>query len=92
MSRLNKREYKSTIKDLLGVTLNEEMLLSDDSSEDFDTVGASMYFSGDKFEQYLKLGEKALDDFYERQKALKVKPFTYRVEAEKVLGASLKEP
>jgi len=91
IGRLNKREYKNTIKDLLGVSLSEDTLLSDDSTGDFDTVGAAMFFSGDKFEQYHKLGNQALEDFFERQKTLKVKPFIYRIEAEKALGSKLKQ-
>ena len=35
------------------------------SSGDFDTVGASLFISSDKFEQYLKLGRHAIDEFYE---------------------------
>ncbi|MDD7985122.1 DUF1592 domain-containing protein [Lentisphaera marina] len=91
MRRLNKREYSNTLKDLLGVTLQKDTLPSDDNTEDFDTVGAAQFISGDKFEQYLKLGRQALDNFYEAQEAKKVKPFTYRVEAEKVLGEPLKK-
>jgi len=84
MRRLNQREYQNSIESLVGVQLNEEILPSDDGSTDFDTVGASLFISGDKFEQYLSLGRKAVDEFYEQRAAQKVKPFVYRIEAEKV--------
>ena len=83
MRRLNKRDYQNTIKSLLGVELDKGILPEDGNSGDFDTVGSSLFMSSDKFEQYLKLGHHAIDEFYERRDARGAKPFVYRVEPEK---------
>lgn len=60
MRRLNRREYENTIEDLLGVAINAEELPKDASTGSFDTVGASLFFSSDQFEQYLKIARRAL--------------------------------
>lgn len=60
MRRLNRREYENTIEDLLGVTINAAELPKDASTGSFDTVGASLFFSSDQFEQYLKIARRAL--------------------------------
>ena len=62
MRRLNRREYVNTIRDLLGVTPDAAELPSDASPGTFDTVGSSLFFSGDQFEQYLTLARAALDE------------------------------
>lgn len=61
MRRLNRREYTNSIKDLLGVDVDAGDLPDDQSAFGFDTSGKSLFFSSDQFDQYLKLGEKALD-------------------------------
>jgi len=91
MRRLNKRDYQNSIESLLGVRLGKELLPDDGSSGDFDTVGASLFLSSDKFEQYLKLGRHAIDEFYERRAARNARPFVYRVEPEKTLNVALRE-
>ena len=91
MRRLNKRDYQNTVEGLLGVRLNNELLPDDGSSGDFDTVGASLFLSSDKFEQYLTLGRHAVDEFYERRAARTAKPFVYRVEPEETLNVELSE-
>lgn len=60
MRRLNKREYELTIRDLLGVKINAKDLPNDGGGT-FDTVGKSLFFSSDQFEQYLAIARKALD-------------------------------
>lgn len=82
MSRLNKREYQNSIDALLGVKLDEKVLPADGGSGDFDTVGASLFLSSSKLEEYLKSGRKALDEFFLKRAARNVKPFVYRVEPE----------
>ena len=62
MRRLNRREYENTIRDLLGVTVNVKALPSDVGVGGFDTVGKSLFFSSDQFEQYLAIGQTALDE------------------------------
>ena len=91
MRRLNKRDYQNTIESLLGVRLGKELLPDDGSSGDFDTVGSSLFISSDKFEQYLKLGRHAIDEFYEQRAARGAKPFVYRVEPEKTLNVALRQ-
>ena len=91
MRRLNKRDYQNTIESLLGVRLGKELLPDDGSSGDFDTVGSSLFISSDKFEQYLKLGRHAIDEFYERRAARRAMPFVYRVEPEKTLNVALRQ-
>ncbi|MBB65615.1 MAG: hypothetical protein CMO81_11195 [Waddliaceae bacterium] len=91
MRRLNKRDYQNSIESLLGVRLGKELLPDDGDSGDFDTVGASLFLSSDKFEQYLKLGHHAIEEFYERRAARTAKPFVYRVEPEKTLNVALRQ-
>mgnify|MGYP003637502371 CR=1 FL=1 len=61
MRRLNRREYENTIEALLGVNIDSTGLPADANSGGFDTAGASLFFSSDQFEQYLKLARSALD-------------------------------
>ena len=91
MRRLNKRDYQNTVESLLGVRLDNALLPEDGSSGDFDTVGASLFISSDKFEQYLSIGRHAIDEFYERRAARSAKPFVYRVEPEKTLNVALRK-
>jgi hypothetical protein len=66
MRRLNRREYKNTIRDLLGVDINVRELPADGGAGTFDTVGSSLFMSSDQFEQYLTLGRQALDEHFAR--------------------------
>lgn len=62
MRRLNRREYENTLEDLLGVEVNASELPKDASPGEFDTVGASLFFSSDQFEQYLNIARRVLDE------------------------------
>ena len=66
MRRLNRREYKNTIRDLLGVDLRVNELPADGGAGTFDTVGSSLFMSSDQFEQYLALGRQAMDEHFAR--------------------------
>jgi len=66
MRRLNRREYKNTLRDLLGVDINVRELPADGGAGNFDTVGSSLFMSSDQFEQYLALGRQALDEHFAR--------------------------
>jgi hypothetical protein len=66
MRRLNRREYKNTIRDLLGVNIDVRDLPADGGAGSFDTAGSSLFMSSDQFEQYLTLGRKALDESFAR--------------------------
>ena len=76
MRRLNRREYKNTLRDLLGVDLPVNELPADGGAGSFDTVGSSLFMSSDQFERYLALGRQAIDEHFIRfgqpTKALKV--------------------
>ncbi|MDX1946156.1 MAG: DUF1592 domain-containing protein [Pirellulaceae bacterium] len=69
MRRLNRREYRGTLQDLLGVEANVNELPADAGAGAFDTVGSNLFMSGNQFEQYLALGREALDEAFERQAA-----------------------
>jgi hypothetical protein len=66
MRRLNRREYKNTIRDLLGVNIDVRDLPADGGAGTFDTAGASLFMSSDQIEQYLLLGRRALDEHFAR--------------------------
>jgi hypothetical protein len=83
MRRLNRREYKNTIRDLLGVDINVRELPADGGAGNFDTVGSSLFMSSDQFEQYLALGRQALDEHFARYVAPSgAQPRRMHVEAE----------
>ena len=83
MRRLNRREYKNTLRDLLGVDINVRELPADGGAGNFDTVGSSLFMSSDQFEQYLALGRQALDEHFARFIApTSAKPRSLHVEVE----------
>jgi hypothetical protein len=64
MRRLNRREYRNTLRDLLGVEVDTHDLPPDGGTGNFDTVGGSLFMSSDQIEQYLALGRRALDEAF----------------------------
>ncbi|QGJ70101.1 Hypothetical protein PBC10988_17900 [Planctomycetales bacterium 10988] len=84
MRRLNRREYANTIKELLGVEVDVTGLPSDEGSGTFDTVGSSLFFSSDQFEQYLEVAQVALD----RATVEGEKPKFYKVHTEAEIQAN----
>lgn len=86
--RLNRREYANTIRDLLGVEVDARELPADGGSGNFDTVGSSLFMSGDQVEQYLALGRRAIDDAF-AQHAAKDKPLKLHTELEHVADIQL---
>lgn len=62
--RLNKREYKNTIRALFGIDLDVEMLPQDGSLDGFDTPGQAHSLSSLYIERYLSVGRKALEEAY----------------------------
>ena len=69
MRRLNRREYRNTLRELLGVEINVSELPTDSGSGGFDTVGANLFMSGNQFEQYQALGREALEEAFAWQAA-----------------------
>jgi mono/diheme cytochrome c family protein len=66
MRRLNRREYKNTLRELLGVEINVAELPSDTGTGGFDTFGSNLFMSANQFEQYQSLGLQALDEAFTR--------------------------
>jgi hypothetical protein len=58
MRRLNRREYKNTLRELLGVEINVAELPPDGGSGAFDTVGSNLFMSANQIEQYQALGRE----------------------------------
>lgn len=86
--RLNRREYKNTMRDLLGVEVDVRELPADGGAGAFDTVGSSLFMSSDQLEQYLLLGRRALDDAFALH-SIRNKPFKIHTELEKVAEVQL---
>jgi mono/diheme cytochrome c family protein len=62
LRRLNRVEYENTVRDLLGVTIDlQELLPQDSSSDGFDNVGAALHISSFLMEKYLEAADKALN-------------------------------
>jgi hypothetical protein len=83
LRRLNRREYRNTIKQLLGFTVRAEQLPDDASPGSFDTVGSSLFLSSDQFEEYFRLARAAIDEWFLRH-ADQATPAVFRLEPETV--------
>jgi hypothetical protein len=81
MRRLNRREYRNTLRELLGVEINVAELPGDTGTGGFDTVGSNLFMSANQFEQYQSLGREALEEAFLRQ-ALAGQRRSLRVEVE----------
>ena len=86
MRRLNRREYKSTLHNLLGVEIDVSDLPADTSPLAFDTVGASLFMTASQFEQYEAIGRDALAAAFQKHAAAGA-PKQFRAEAEKTLAS-----
>jgi hypothetical protein len=69
MRRLNRREYKNTLRELLGVEINVSELPSDTGTGSFDTAGQNLFMSANQFEQYQSIGREALEEAFAWQAA-----------------------
>lgn len=70
LRRLNRREYRNTIRELLGVDLDVSELPADTGGPHFDTVGAGLFLTGTQFEQYESLGREALEQAFSANTAV----------------------
>ena len=84
LRRLNRREYRNTIEQLLGVELRPARLPDDAVPGSFDTVGSSLFLSSDQFEEYMRLARAALDEAFARRAAASGTPAVFRLEPETV--------
>ncbi|MGB8852721.1 MAG: DUF1592 domain-containing protein [Pirellulales bacterium] len=85
LRRLNRREYKNTLKDLFGLDLDVAALPDDKGGAEFDTIGSSLFMSSDQFEQYLAVGRRAAAAIIDRWRLSMnpdQKPVTVRTEVE----------
>ncbi|MCM2373645.1 DUF1592 domain-containing protein [Aporhodopirellula aestuarii] len=83
MRRLNRREYRNTLRELLGVEINVTELPADTGSGRYDTVGSNLFMSSTQFEQYMSLGREALEETFAREISAAEKRVV-RLEAEQV--------
>ena len=60
MRYLTKREYLSSVTDLFGIDIPED-ILPDEVSPEFDTIGSDQYFSLKQYEQFYKAGRKVVE-------------------------------
>jgi hypothetical protein len=81
LRRLNRREYRNTLRELLGVEINVSDLPADSATGTFDTVGSNLFMSANQFEQYQTLGREALEEAFAHHAAANVTK-TFRYEAE----------
>ena len=81
LRRLNRREYRNTLRQLLGVEIDVNELPADTRSGGFDTSGSNLFMSGDQFDQYRALGREAIHEAFLRQAAIGVEK-SLRIEAE----------
>ncbi|MEM0969513.1 MAG: DUF1592 domain-containing protein, partial [Verrucomicrobiota bacterium] len=61
LRRLNRREYAHTVESLIGLRPDVSNLPDDRASSEYDTQGASLFFSSDQLEQYLTTAKDALE-------------------------------
>ena len=90
MRRLNRREYKNTLREMLGVGMNVSDLPSDTGTGGFDTAGQNLFMSANQFEQYQSLGRGALEEAFAWQ-AVAGEKRTLRYEAEDTLKVMTKD-
>ena len=90
MRRLNRREYKTSIKELLDIDLDVSDLPNDQGVGGFDTVGSALFMSPDQIETYHQLGREALEKYFSSQKPVPA-VMKHRVEPEIKTNASIKK-
>jgi hypothetical protein len=90
MRRLNRREYKNTLRHLLGVEVNVHDLPGDTSPLAFDTIGTSLFMTAAQFEQYEAIARDAIDVAAARQAGAGVRK-TWHLETETTLPKFVSE-
>ena len=90
MRRLNRREYRTTLRDLLGVEVAVHDLPADTGPLTFDTVGANLFMTAAQFEQYEAIARDAITLAFARQAGGQT-PRQWRLEAETTLARYVAE-
>ncbi|HBE69364.1 MAG TPA: hypothetical protein DDW52_14555 [Planctomycetaceae bacterium] len=68
LRRLNRREYRNTIRDLMGIDFNADIVFPpDDTGFGFDTVGDVLGFSDVMIEKYLASAKQIVDQAVPKQ-------------------------
>ncbi len=68
LRRLNQREYRNTVRDLLGIDMtmfDPSFEFPRDAPESFDTIGDAQVMSAHLLESYFKAAEKSVDRAFE---------------------------
>ena len=68
LRRLNQREYRNTVRDLLGVDMtmfDPSLEFPSETSDSFDTIGDSQVMSAHLLESYLKAAEQSITRAFE---------------------------
>ncbi len=90
LRRLNRREYRNTLRALLGVEIDVSELPSDTGGPAFDTVGAALFLTGNQVEQYDALAREALEQAFNLQSTANLQK-KLRCEAEAIQPVFLKK-
>lgn len=70
MRRLNRREYRNSVRSLLGINLNVEDLPDDTGTGTYDTAASALFMSSGQFSEYLKLARLAWKEFFARRQTV----------------------
>ena len=81
MRRLYRREYGTTLRELLGVQPRPDGLPADGGSGTFDTAGEKLFISADQIEQYHEIAVATIQESWRRYGAVHPSR-THRMEAE----------
>lgn len=72
LRRINRREYRNTIQDLMGLGVPDELLPDDDIGSGYDTVGQDQQFSSYHFDGYFQAAKTIVEtalDWVDRPRA-----------------------
>ena len=65
LRRLNRNEYENTVRDLFGIYVDLQNVLSSDSAEQgFDTIGSSLSLSTEQMMTYIEAADLVLDEVF----------------------------
>lgn len=69
LRRLNRNEYENTVRDLFGIHVDVQRVLTDDSSQSgFDTIGSELSVSAEQLASYVEAADLVLDEVFGRRK------------------------
>jgi hypothetical protein len=89
--RLNRREYQSSIYDLLGVKVSVDAIPEDNLYNGFDTVGEALTISPFQVRQYFKTAESAVKEAMQTNEASAREMKVYSFEFEDLLAPRIEK-